>query len=280
MRRAAAARRARRPRRAIDGVARAAARATVLVALVAFGAPARAAPAAPATSPTPAELPARPAPAALPEPSGPATSGEPVPRADAVVRWAGHQIVTGEQQAPVLGAIRTRTESFLLASAKRTATGWAIEQRACRVEIADVAGASVKMARPVELLPAARFTLEAKGAGLEAGWFALWGREDVDGDGRPGATVIVDAPLCGGTLEVASRTGSFATARPDGEGLTGTIRVRVEQWILGTDGACLGLVAKDTDERMAGTFAYAPVADGASCASLAAAPWPVRAREP
>ncbi len=196
------------------------------------------------------------------------------------VLWAGHQLVTGAQSAPVIGEIRTRTDSFLLARARRTEAGWEFEQRACRVEIADVAGASVTMARPVERLPEARFTLTEKLGAFEGGWFSLWGREDVDGDGRPGATVIVDAPLCGGTLEVASRTGNFASASPAGGALRGTIRVRVEQWILGTDGACLSLVAKDTDERMTGTFAYAEVPAGTTCATLEGRPWPVRAREP
>jgi len=194
--------------------------------------------------------------------------------------WLGHQIVVGAQEAPILGVIHTRTESYLLARARRVATGWELEQRACRVEIGDVAGASISMKNPVERLPVAKFLLEEKAGAFEGGYFVLWGREDVDGDGRPGATVVIDAPLCGGSMEVASRTGNFARARPSGEALAGSIRLRVEQWILGTEGSCLGIVAKDDDQRMAGNVADVPAAPGETCASLHGAPWPVRAKEP
>src|SRR5690606_27773052 len=110
-------------------------------------------------------------------------------------------------------------------------------------------------------------------------WVTEWGEDDVDGDGNPGATVIVEAPICSGTIFVGGFSQSTTRATDKEGAIEGEMRSRVGHRILGTSGGCLRLAARDSEETVTGTFAYVPVPPGTTCESLLAGSWPVEAPE-
>lgn len=201
--------------------------------------------------------------------------GEPKPEL-----WAGHQIVLGAREIPVLGKLSTRTDNFVLAEVRRVGDEVVLVQRACDVRFREVAGVAVSMPpAALEKLPAVEFRLPAGiTPRLSEPWIAGWDAKDADGDGKPGATVTVSAALCGGELYTASHSKNRARSWSQKGAVAGELRVEVEQKVLGTSGGCLGAVASDTKERLEGTFAYVPVPGGSTCASLRAS-WPVAAKE-
>jgi hypothetical protein len=93
----------------------------------------------------------------------------------------------------------------------------------------------------------------------------------------PGANDPVDATICSGELYVSNRSVTWGRGRTRAGRLEGRQDVKVEQRVLGVDGACLSMAAKDTKERMEGPFAYASVAPDSTCASLLRADGPVSA---
>ena len=124
-------------------------------------------------------------------------------------------------------------------------------------------------------LPHASFRLDAVGQDLVGpSWSSGWDDEDIDGDGQPGVTIRVKAPLCGGKLFVASETSSKAQATWSAGQLEGDIQVVVQQEILGATGPCLKLAASDSVDHMQGQFRYAPVPEGTTCDSLPRSAWP------
>lgn len=195
--------------------------------------------------------------------------------------WAGHQVLLGARKIPILGELQTRTESFQLAAVERQDGAIRLKQRTCRMENAPVAGVRVNFLpegvpkMPPSIIPYTR----RDGAWVGGPWVTEWGEEDVDRDGKPGATVQVEAPICGGTLYVGgfSRATTRATEREGG--LEGEMRALVGHRILDTSGGCLKLAARDAEEKVSGTFAYRPVPAGSTCESLLAEPWPVKAPE-
>ncbi len=195
--------------------------------------------------------------------------------------WAGHQVVFGETDVPVLGRKETRSDSYVLARVTREKGRITITQRACKVDFQEVLGTTVHIPEKALLdLPPATFSFVPHGDILRAApWEVGWGRQDVDRDGKPGLTVEVDASVCGGKLYVASNTKSAAVAKmlDEGEGMMGKISVRVKQKILDADSACLRMFAADSDETQTGAFVYRRVPDSATCASLLRHPWPIRA---
>lgn len=203
----------------------------------------------------------------------PATAGG----GDAIL-WAGHQVMHGEIRVPLLGRVRTRSESFLLARVMRRDDGYEISQIACRVEIAPVLGARATLApAAVQRLPATTFSLRMRDGRLHGPtWLSGWGEEDVEGDGQPGITVHVDAPLCDGELYVASSTRSTARGHEEKIGARGELKVRSISRVLGTSGGCISAFAGDSREELRGTFAYVPVPAGATCESLKGS-WPAKA---
>lgn len=192
--------------------------------------------------------------------------------------WVGHQITRGRRELPVLGDLETRTDTWVIAEVRhpddRTIE---IRERACRVRMAEAAGAQVSISdAQVQKLPevVVRYTRAANGDGWNATpWRAGWDSDDHDGDGQPGLGVTVEAPLCGGRLHVASTVHSVARAWDAGGALAGQMKVKLAQKILGTEGACLGVLASDTAEQLTGRFAYRPVPAGATCASLERNGW-------
>lgn len=182
--------------------------------------------------------------------------------------FVGHTWVGTERELPILGVLRTQTDTWVIAELRVEDGRVTIEQRPCGMEIKPVAGVHVGMDQAgLQRLPSTTFHFDsASGGGLEApAWRQGWGEEDVDHDGDPGATIRVRHPLCGGRLQVASDTTSTATGRWEGGALVGDLSVEVGQRILGASGACLKLAARDSVETMRGGFRYTPVLPGSGC---------------
>jgi hypothetical protein len=196
-----------------------------------------------------------------------------------VVYWAGHEVINGTKQIPVIGKLKTRTETYSIArvtSDPAVPGGLILDANACRVSFKKVAGIGVSM--DATKLPASQVRLKPEGAGLKGGGRIRWGREDVDKDGRPGAAVSVDSTMCGGTLHVSNDSRiSMSSDGASSAGMTGRVNVRVSQSILEAEGRCLSRMAKDESASSSGRFAYTQVPAGSSCASLMRGGWPVRA---
>jgi hypothetical protein len=200
-----------------------------------------------------------------------------------VETWVGHQVSYGHRDIPILGRADTRSDTFVVATVWRTGDHLWVEQRACAVTFAEVWGVTVSMPQTaLAALPSApiQFHLDAHGGAHAAPWFVGWGGEDVEGDGRPGLTIRVDAPLCSGDVYVASGTTSEATGKVTEAGMVGRMTVRVQQETLGASSRCLTWGERNTDEQQTAVFAFRRVPAGTTCADLARRPWPVRADAP
>jgi len=194
--------------------------------------------------------------------------------------WAGHQVMKGARSVPLLGSVETRTDSYFLATVQRTGDGTILlEQRTCRVEIAEAAGVQVSfLPGAAPKLPPATLLWRRKGGAWFTAFESGWGEEDADGDGNPGVTLQVKAPLCSGRIFVSSRSRTQLRGRERDGGLAGEARAVSDQRTLGADGVCLRTLAKDERDSVQGAFAYVPVERNATCESLlAAGAWPVRA---
>ena len=188
--------------------------------------------------------------------------------------WAGHQVALGSKRVPVLGTLETRTDTFVLARLEKVSSGWRLVQEACRVDFAPVGGVSISM--DIDALPRSTMNLRARDDGtFAASSVVRWGSEDLDGDGNPGLTVDVDATICAGSLYVSNTSTSDGTARLAPRFLGGHVDTNVRQSILGAEGACLSRMAEDSNEDVAGPFAYVPVSADATCESLERDGWPV-----
>lgn len=194
--------------------------------------------------------------------------------------WAGHQVVYGKRDVPVLGTLQTRMDTWVIARVRRSEAEIQIDQRACKVNYEDIGG--VKVYVDADALPDSRLIFErVEGTPhyLMSGT-VNWGKEDIDGDGEPGMSVYVDAPVCSGKLHVTNKTTTNARAFGDEDGspIYGEVTVSVRQKILGADGKCLAGMAKDSFERSKGSFRYAKIKANETCQSLLDAGWPVKAK--
>lgn len=190
--------------------------------------------------------------------------------------WAGHQIVFGSREIPFEGTVTTRTDTFTLARVRRREHSVELVQVACRVLVEPVAGVEVKIDAAGLPRSVMRFARDDEG-GFVADAQLGWGEDDVDGDGNPGVTVEVRAPVCSGELYVSNQSSTRAEAAYDGDRFEGRAAVRVVQHVIDTKGACLSVVARDTDERVRGPFAYVRVPADATCERLLRDGWPVDA---
>lgn len=193
-------------------------------------------------------------------------------------RWAGFQRVVGYKDLVFLGKVDTQTDSFLLADVQEEDGRLVLTQRTCRVNIAEVAGVQASIEdRAAQRLPQVviEFEKAVGGSFKPASWVSRWGQNDDDGDGEAGVTIEVDAPLCGGSLRVASTTTTEAQARRVADAIEASVDVTVEQSILETSNFCLDLTASDTVEQVHGKVLYVPVPSSATCASLLGRGWPV-----
>jgi hypothetical protein len=195
--------------------------------------------------------------------------------------WAGHAVVVGQRSVPIAGKVEATTESWVLARVVRTKDGFRIEQKSCAVELSNPLGVKLFMnPGAAEKLPAIiiEYVRRADGKYYQAPSTSGWGKEDVDGDGSPGLTVNVDAPICGGKLFVGIQTKSMSRGVMAADGvLRGEIKAQIAQDVLGSEGKCLGALADDADEAASGAFAYVPTSSTAACATLPRAKYP-RAR--
>lgn len=196
--------------------------------------------------------------------------------------WAGHHIVRGKRHVPLHGDVPIETENFLLAKVQRRGNHIELRQHFCRLEPKPIKGVSVApSAASVAHMSATTTAIDvAADGGVKVGpWDVVWGREDMDGDGKPGATFTISGTFCSGDVYVASQSHyTVERAQLDERGLSGELRVAQKQQILGASGLCLRAMAGDSTESQKGTFAYRPVPAGSTCQSLAGKPWPVRAQ--
>jgi hypothetical protein len=198
--------------------------------------------------------------------------------------WIGHAIVAGKRAVPLLGKVEARTESWVLARVLRSKDGFQLEQRSCAVELSNPLGVRLFMnPGAAEKLPVIRlqYSRRADGRYYQMPATSGWGSEDVDRDGQPGLTVNLEAPICGGRLFVGVRTKSLSRGTVEADGsMIGELRAQIDQRVLGTEGACISVLADDSTESAAGTFAYVPTSTAATCATYSRDRWPVRAKEP
>lgn len=200
-----------------------------------------------------------------PAPADPTASADP---AAAPVQWAGRFLASGSRKVPLLGTVTYRTESRTLATVEATDNGVVLQQRTCAVVFDKSAGAELAMhPRGPEGIPVFSLAFDRSGDGWTADpWPSGWGTDDLDGDGAPGITVNVSAPLCGGSIMVSSEaltTPSNLTSL--GEALEGDVQVWTEQTVLQAKGLCLRLFSKSSAETLNGHFTYAPVDPQTTC---------------
>jgi hypothetical protein len=196
--------------------------------------------------------------------------------------WAGHQILRGKRHLPLYGDVPVETQNYLVAKVQHRGGGIELRQYFCRVEPQPVEGVTVALSPAgVARMPASTVAVDvASDGGVKiAPWNVAWASEDMDGDGKPGATFTVGGTFCSGDVYVASESHyTVERAQLDGHGLSGEFKVEQKQHILGARGLCLQAMAGDSTESQHGTFAYSPVLPGTTCQSLAGKPWPVKAQ--
>jgi hypothetical protein len=194
------------------------------------------------------------------------------------VLWAGYQEVTGEHDVPVIGTVETRNRTWFLARFDPEGGGRVLRERVCGVDFDRVMGVRVRLPeRLLARLPIVTARFEAQPDGGWAGeWITGWGREDLDDDGRPGVTIDVDAPMCGGRVEVESRSTSRAVLRPEGDGFAGPLVVDVDQTMLGASNVCLRAASDDTREHHTGWMRLVAVPPDSTCGRWGPADWPAR----
>jgi hypothetical protein len=202
--------------------------------------------------------------------------------APSVEVWAGHQILRGMRHVPLHSDVLDETESYILVKVQRKGSHIELRQHFCRVESKPVKGVTVVLSSTgVAHMPSTTIAIDvAADGGVKVGpWDVAWGQEDMDGDGKPGATFTVGGTFCSGNLYVASQSHyTVERAQLDEHGLSGELKVAQKQQILGASGLCLRAMAGDSTESQKGTFAYRPVPAGTTCQSLAGKPWPVKAQ--
>ncbi|NVB38174.1 hypothetical protein G6O69_10050 [Pseudenhygromyxa sp. WMMC2535] len=193
--------------------------------------------------------------------------------------WAGHQVVFGTREVPVLGTLQTRMDTYTLARVRKQGDSVQIDQRACKVDYGDVGG--VKVYVDVDALPDSRIVFERveDTPHYSMSGTVNWGKEDIDEDGNPGMRVWIDAPVCSGALHVTNKTTTNARAfSEDGGPLYGEVTISVRQKILGAESKCLAALTEDSYERSKGSFRYAKIKADDTCKSLLDAGWPVKAK--
>jgi hypothetical protein len=192
--------------------------------------------------------------------------------------WAGHQVTLGSRDLPMRGRVTTRTETLVLARVRVGEDRIVLEETACAVWFDRVGAVSVSM--DARRIPTHRASYTLRDGEYWSRSRAGWGDEDIDDDGNPGMTIAVDAPMCSGEIYVAHQASTRAFATRSADAFSGRARVLIEQRVLGTSNACLGMGARDSAEVVRGPFAYVPVPDGTTCASLIDRGWPVDAEDP
>jgi hypothetical protein len=181
---------------------------------------------------------------------------------------------------PLSGQKQVHTETFVIAQVRRSGDQLNFAESVCRIEVRPVKKVTATMSpAAIQRLPAAKFTLTVQDGQVSGPtWSSGWGAEDVDGDGHPGVTVQIGGTFCSGALYISNQTRtSLTSGKMEDAQLSGLVSGLVRQRVLGADGLCLRTMVGDSEEIQMGTVAYARVADGTTCQSLAGKPWPVHA---
>ena len=203
--------------------------------------------------------------------------------ASPVELWAGHHILRGMRHVPLHSDVLDEAENFVLAKVQRRGDRIELRQHFCRIESKPIKGVTVAFSHAaVSHMPTSTVIIDvvADGQAKIAPWEVDWGREDMDGDGKPGATLTVSGTFCSGDVYVSSQSHyTVERAQLDSNGLSGELQVVQKQQILGASGLCLRAMAGDSSETQRGTLAYRPVPAGTTCQSLAGKPWPVKAQK-
>ena len=202
--------------------------------------------------------------------------------ASPVELWAGHHILRGMRHVPLHRDVLDEAENFVLAKVQRRGDRIELRQHFCRIESKPVKGVTVAFSHAaVSRMPASTVIIDVAtdGQAKVASWDVEWGREDMDGDGKPGATLTVSGTFCSGDVYISSQAHyTVERAHLDGNGLSGEIKVEQKQQILGASGLCLRAMAGDSSESQRGTLVYRPVPAGTTCQSLAGKLWPAKAQ--
>lgn len=196
--------------------------------------------------------------------------------------WVGHQILRGKRRLPIYGDVPVETHNYVLARVQRRNGRLEFQQTLCRVEPKPVDGVTVTLSpAAVPRIPISPMTVDVSSDGHAtiAPYDMAWAQQDLDGDGKPGATFTVGGTICSGDVYVASQS-RYVTERAtmDERGLSGELSGTQKQHVLGARGLCLRAITGDSIEHQRGRFAYAPTAPHTTCQSLAGKPWPVKAQ--
>ncbi len=213
------------------------------------------------------------------------TTGKPVtatPTTDIPVTevWVGHQILRGKRRLPVYGDVGVETQNYVLARVYRRNGRMEFQQTLCRVVPKPVDGVTVTISpAAVPRIPISPMAVEVASDGNAkiTPYAMAWAKEDLDGDGKPGATFTVSGTVCSGDVYVASQSQyAIESAIMDARGLTGVMSGTQKQHVLGARGLCLRAITGDSTEHQRGRFAYIPAPPQTTCQSLAGKPWPVK----
>jgi hypothetical protein len=196
--------------------------------------------------------------------------------------WVGHQILRGKRHLPIYGDVPVETQHYVLAKVQNRNGHLEFQQTLCRVEPQPVDGVTVTLSpAAVTRIPVSPMKVDVAddGSAKIAPYDIAWAKEDLDGDGNPGATFTVGGTVCSGDVYVASKVQfTIDRARRDANGLSGEMSATQKQQVLGARGLCLRAITGDSTEVQRGSFAYRPVQPQTTCQSLAGKPWPVKAR--
>jgi hypothetical protein len=193
---------------------------------------------------------------------------------------------------PILGELRTRSRSLLRVEVTDTPTGPVARQRVCTSEVLDRAGLARTILTPafVQAIPDRTYplVLGTDGSvhadlGVEAtGWTGEGALptdasdprvRDMDGDGRPGATVLVEvAPFGTGDVQFVHRGHSLLTGRRAGpDTIEGSVTVELlEQQTIGASPRILGGTLRTTPDPAHSHFVMRRTTPATACTPAAA----------
>ncbi len=208
----------------------------------------------------------------------PSNAPEPETQDAETARWIGTLAVLGEKKIPLLGKVKFRTDTHVIATATRNNDqGWTVTQSTCSVSFSKTMGAQVTLDNEApSSMPTTSYDWSVDPDGnWNANWKSGWDDSDHDSDGHPGITFNVKAPFCGGAIYMGSAADQTATGRPTSARVVeGPFKIWVEQRILGAKGRCLNLMTRDEAQWMAGRFAFVDMPVETTCDSIAEDAWP------
>ena len=206
--------------------------------------------------------------------------------------WELELVIASLTHVPVLGELRTRSRSVLRVEVTDTPTGPVAHQRVCSSEVMDRAGLARTILPPafVRSIPDRTYALllGADGTvhadlGVEAtGWTGEGALptdaadprvRDMDGDGRPGATVLVEvAPFGTGHVQFVHRGHSMLTGRRTGADTVegGVVVALLEQQTIGASPRILGGTLRSVPDPAHSSFVMRRTTPAAACAPAAA----------